>query len=143
MSVASLVYSKRAHPIIATKQIKHKWVTDKRKVQQILLCNEYTFIVQACISVDFGLFDAYHHSSCRYFPCVFSFWPKIRISYNFSLISAQLSVTCRMESVEKTQSYSNLLKDGISPAEYFSQLSPLHKHSSKIFLGAGYHQMYM
>ena len=112
-----------------------------QKVQQILWCNEYTFIVQACISVDFGLFNIYHQSSCRYFPGVFGFWPKIRNSYNVSLIPAQLSVTCRMESVEKTQSYSNLLKDGVSPAEYFSQLSPLHKHSSKIFLGAGYHQL--
>ena len=111
------------------------------KAQQILWCNEYTFIVQACISVDFGLFDTYHQSSCRYFPGVFGFWPKIRISYDFSLIPAQLSVTCRMESVEKTQGYSNLLKDGVSPAEYFSQLSPLHKHSPKIFLGAGCHQL--
>lgn len=109
--------------------------------QQILWCNEYTFIVQACISVDFGLFDTYHQSSCRYFPGVFGFWPKIRISYDFSLIPAQLSVTCRMESVEKTQGYSNLLNDGVSPAEYFSQLSPLHKHSPKIFLGAGCHQL--
>lgn len=111
------------------------------KAQQILWCNEYTFIVQACISVDFGLFDTYHQSSCRYFPGVFGFWPKIRISYDFSLIPAQLSVTCRMESVEKTQGYSNLLKDGVSPAEYFSQLSPLHKHCPKIFLGAGCHQL--
>ena len=94
-----------------------------------------------CISVDFGLFDTYHQSSCRYFPGVFGFWPKIRISYDFSLIPAQLSVTCRMESVEKTQGYSNLLNDGVSPAEYFSQLSPLHKHSPKIFLGAGCHQL--